>query len=90
MDAGVRQGSFSLYRKYRVAMKRESDDSHRVKKPCRAGCAPRGEEVSCEQHRSGAKNPAEPDSILETNIKKFEGEGIKGKKTVNTILEKQK
>ena len=50
----------------------------------------RGEEVSCEQHRSGAKNPAEPDSILETNIKKFEGEGIKGKKTVNTILEKQK
>ena len=58
------RGRFLLYRKHCVAVKRESDDSYRVKKPCRAGCAPRGEEVSCKQHRSGAENPAEPDSIL--------------------------
>ena len=49
---------FLLYRKYRVTVKREGDDSYRVKKPCRAGGAPRGEEVSCKQYRSGAENPA--------------------------------
>ena len=42
-----------------------------AEKHCVRRCAPRGEEVSCKQHRSGAENPSEPDSILETNIKKF-------------------
>ena len=62
----MRVSPFLLYRKYRVTLKCEGCAPYRAK-PCRAGCAPRGEEVNASHTARARKCAAGAHFILKHN-----------------------